>query len=62
MEPRDVRTNLFETVQFILRLSCQSQPPALIFAGSKTEHRMGQEKIINEDYQTNPQTFMMLVN
>lgn len=54
---RDVETNLIESIQIIEKLSRQSQPPAMIYAGSMTAYGMGKEDQINEEYTIDPQTF-----
>lgn len=54
---RDVETNLIDSIHIIEKLSHQSQPPAMIYAGSMTAYGMGKEDQINEEYTVDPQTF-----
>lgn len=54
---RDVETNLIESIHIIEKLSRQSQPPAIIYAGSMTAYGMGKEDLINEECIIDPQTF-----
>jgi len=54
---KDIQTNLLDSIHLIEKLSHQSTPPDLIYAGSMTAYGMGQQEAINEECLINPQTF-----
>lgn len=54
---KDIQTNLLDSIHLIEKLSHQSTPPGLIYAGSMTAYGMGQQELINEESLINPQTF-----